>query len=58
MLTFVIGGKGYVSMSEFENAGEVPDSIRQMSSDGSGRFSIAVFHQLHCLVCMASLTDG
>ena len=42
-------GKGYVSMSSIESAGPVADFVQHQSSDGTGRFGIAAFHQLHCL---------
>ncbi|KAL7897151.1 hypothetical protein HDV63DRAFT_380027 [Trichoderma sp. SZMC 28014] len=42
-------GKGYVSIDNMGAAGPVPDYIRDTSNDGTGRFSIATFHQLHCL---------
>ncbi|KAL9480322.1 hypothetical protein ACSS6W_005108 [Trichoderma asperelloides] len=42
-------GKGYVSIDNIEAAGPVPDYVRDTSTDGTGRFSIATFHQLHCL---------
>jgi len=42
-------GKGYVSMLKVQKAGKLPDFIQEMSTDGSGRFAIAAFHQLHCL---------
>ena len=43
-------GKGYISIDNVEKAGELPSFVRDMSTDGSGRFAIAAFHQLHCLV--------
>ncbi|KAH0489360.1 hypothetical protein TgHK011_009792 [Trichoderma gracile] len=47
-------GKGYVSIKNIEAAGPVPDYVRGTSTDGSGRFSVAVFHQLHCLYLLQS----
>lgn len=46
----ILGGMGYVSMNDIKAMGDVPDIIQQMSTDGSGRFCVAAFHQLHCLV--------
>ncbi|KIM96901.1 hypothetical protein OIDMADRAFT_32797 [Oidiodendron maius Zn] len=42
-------GMGYVSMDSIKDAGEIPQLFQDMSTDGSGRFCIAAFHQLHCL---------
>lgn len=42
-------GKGYVSMSSIKSVGPVADFVQHQSSDGTGRFCIAAFHQLHCL---------
>ncbi|KAI1416919.1 hypothetical protein F5Y13DRAFT_204284 [Hypoxylon sp. FL1857] len=42
-------GMGYVSMDSIKNAGDVPRIFQDMSTDGSGRFCVAAFHQLHCL---------
>ncbi|PTB65858.1 hypothetical protein BBK36DRAFT_1120758 [Trichoderma citrinoviride] len=47
-------GKGYVSIKKIEAAGPVPDYVRSTSTDGTGRFSVAVFHQLHCLYLLQS----
>ncbi|KAM6485229.1 hypothetical protein HDV62DRAFT_403950 [Trichoderma sp. SZMC 28011] len=47
-------GKGYVSIKNIEAAGPVPDYVRDTSTDGTGRFSVAVFHQLHCLYLLQS----
>ncbi|KAL7796745.1 hypothetical protein V8C37DRAFT_371333 [Trichoderma ceciliae] len=47
-------GRGYVSIDNIEAAGPVPDYVRDTSTDGTGRFSIAVFHQLHCLYLLQS----
>lgn len=41
---------GYVSMEKIESEGPVPQIVQDMSTDGSGRFCVAGFHQLHCLV--------
>ena len=43
-------GKGYVSMDNIESAGPVADFVRDVSTDGSGRYCVAAFHQIHCLV--------
>lgn len=50
-------GKGYVSIKNIEAAGPVPDYVQDTSTDGTGRFSVAVFHQLHCLVCERFLNN-
>ncbi|KAI1370370.1 hypothetical protein F4677DRAFT_451445 [Hypoxylon crocopeplum] len=42
-------GMGYVSMDNIKDAGDIPQIFQDMSTDGSGRFCIAAFHQLHCL---------
>ncbi|MCJ1315341.1 hypothetical protein MMC15_000658 [Xylographa vitiligo] len=42
-------GKGYVSMQSIEAVGSVPDFVKDVYSDGSGHFCVALFHQLHCL---------
>ncbi|KAI1456422.1 hypothetical protein F4805DRAFT_231276 [Annulohypoxylon moriforme] len=42
-------GMGYVSMDSIKDAGEIPRIFQDMSTDGSGRFAVAAFHQLHCL---------
>ncbi|KAL7944867.1 hypothetical protein V8C42DRAFT_64457 [Trichoderma barbatum] len=47
-------GKGYVSIENIKAAGPVPDYVRDTSTDGTGRFSVAVFHQLHCLYLLQS----
>ncbi|PNP51747.1 hypothetical protein THARTR1_07516 [Trichoderma harzianum] len=47
-------GKGYVSIKNIEAAGPVPDYVQDTSTDGTGRFSVAVFHQLHCLYLLQS----
>ncbi|KAL7939302.1 hypothetical protein V8C35DRAFT_275146 [Trichoderma chlorosporum] len=47
-------GKGYVSIQNIEAAGPAPDYVRDTSTDGTGRFSVAVFHQLHCLYLLQS----
>jgi len=50
-LTSNTEGKGYISIENIEAAGEIPQYLKEMgSTDGSGRFCVAVFHQLHCLV--------
>lgn len=41
---------GYVSMDSIKKAGNIPQLFKDMSTDGSGRFCVAAFHQLHCLV--------
>ena len=43
-------GKGYVSLSKMREAGPIPDFIEHENADGTGRFCIAAFHQMHCLV--------
>lgn len=45
---------GYVSMDNIKDAGEIPQIFRDMSTDGSGRFCVAAFHQLHCLFLIYS----
>jgi hypothetical protein len=45
-------GHGYVDLTDTE---DVPAYVREMASDGSGRYCLAAFHQLHCLVLMYSL---
>ncbi|KAK5989597.1 Oxidase ustYa [Cladobotryum mycophilum] len=45
-------GMGYVSMDNIKDAGDIPQIIQNMSTDGSGRFCVAAFHQLHCLFLM------
>ncbi|OTA02627.1 hypothetical protein A9Z42_0029980 [Trichoderma parareesei] len=47
-------GKGYISIKNIEAAGPVPDYVQGTSTDGTGRFSVAVFHQLHCLYLLQS----
>ncbi|KAI0893768.1 hypothetical protein F4806DRAFT_134966 [Annulohypoxylon nitens] len=47
-------GMGYVSMDNIKDAGEIPQIFRDMSTDGSGRFCVAAFHQLHCLFLIYS----
>ncbi|KAI0098116.1 hypothetical protein F4776DRAFT_532112 [Hypoxylon sp. NC0597] len=42
-------GMGYVSMENIKDAGDIPRIFQDMSTDGSGRFCVAAFHQLHCL---------
>ncbi|KAI2472783.1 hypothetical protein F4781DRAFT_419938 [Annulohypoxylon bovei var. microspora] len=42
-------GMGYVSMDNLKDAGDIPRIFQDMSTDGSGRFCVAAFHQLHCL---------
>ncbi|PVI04001.1 hypothetical protein DM02DRAFT_509446, partial [Periconia macrospinosa] len=42
-------GMGYVSMEKIESEGPIPQILQDMSTDGSGRFCVAGFHQLHCL---------
>jgi len=37
-------------MKNMEAAGPVPDFVKDASADGSGRYCVAAFHQLHCLV--------
>lgn len=41
---------GYITMDKVKEQGEIPQVIQDMSTDGSGRFCVAAFHQLHCLV--------
>ncbi|KAK4216772.1 hypothetical protein QBC37DRAFT_416156 [Rhypophila decipiens] len=48
-MSFFPPGTGYVSMSKIRDAGEVPLVYKHMETDGSGRFCVAAFHQLHCL---------
>ncbi|KAL7907515.1 hypothetical protein GGI35DRAFT_470713 [Trichoderma velutinum] len=36
-------------MSLFPPAGDIPQIVQDMSTDGSGRFCVAAFYQLHCL---------
>ncbi|KOS22272.1 hypothetical protein ESCO_001436 [Escovopsis weberi] len=40
---------GYISMNKVAENGDIPQVIQVMSTDGSGRFCVAAFHQLHCL---------
>ncbi|KAI1214210.1 uncharacterized protein F4807DRAFT_455855 [Annulohypoxylon truncatum] len=47
-------GMGYVSMDTIKNAGDIPRIFQDMSTDGSGRFCVAAFHQLHCLFLIYS----
>ncbi|KAI1081558.1 hypothetical protein F5B20DRAFT_579420 [Whalleya microplaca] len=42
-------GMGYVSMDRIKNVGDIPRLFQDMTTDGSGRFCVAAFHQLHCL---------
>ncbi|QYT06459.1 hypothetical protein H0G86_013308 [Trichoderma simmonsii] len=42
-------GMGYVAMDHIKAAGDIPQIVQDMSTDGSGRFCVAAFHQLHCL---------
>lgn len=42
-------GMGYVSMDSIKSTGDIPQLFQDMSTDGSGRFCVAAFHQLHCL---------
>ncbi|KAH8807405.1 hypothetical protein F5884DRAFT_856986 [Xylogone sp. PMI_703] len=42
-------GKGYISVDKMISEHSVPDFVQKLSTDGSGRFCIAAFHQLHCL---------
>ncbi|KAF5866548.1 hypothetical protein ETB97_011433 [Aspergillus alliaceus] len=42
-------GMGYIQIDKVKELGIVPDFIRNVNSDGSGRFCVAAFHQLHCL---------
>lgn len=43
---------GYVTMDHIKAAGDIPQIVQDMSTDGSGRFCVAAFHQLHCLVSL------
>ncbi|OTA59227.1 hypothetical protein K449DRAFT_466935 [Hypoxylon sp. EC38] len=36
-------------MEDIKDAGDIPRIFQDMSTDGSGRFYVAAFHQLHCL---------
>ncbi|KAI0882873.1 uncharacterized protein GGS22DRAFT_195606 [Annulohypoxylon maeteangense] len=47
-------GMGYVSMDNIKDAGDIPRLFQDMSTDGSGRFCVAAFHQLHCLFLIYS----
>lgn len=37
-------------MKKVKELGAIPDFIQSVNTDESGRFCVAVFHQLHCLV--------
>ncbi|THC89503.1 hypothetical protein EYZ11_011053 [Aspergillus tanneri] len=43
-------GMGYIQIDKVKELGVIPDFIQNVNTDGSGRFCVAVFHQLHCLV--------
>lgn len=47
-------GMGYVSVDNIGAVGPVPEFVLEASTDGTGRFAIAAFHQLHCLVLKIS----
>lgn len=48
-------GMGYVTMDSIKAAGDIPQIVQDMSTDGSGRFCVAAFHQLHCLVSLPTI---
>jgi hypothetical protein len=47
-------GKGHVSLFKMREEGIIPDFIEHGNADETGRFCIAAFHQMHCLVCFKS----
>ncbi|KAL9109185.1 MAG: hypothetical protein Q9227_006110 [Pyrenula ochraceoflavens] len=47
-------GRGWVSLSKIQQAGEIPTSISTMDTGGTGKYSVSTFHQIHCLWMLRS----
>lgn len=49
----VPGGQGFVSLAKLQVSGSVPQYVEDMAPE-DGKFSVAVFHQMQCLVSAIS----